>query len=151
MGQDHPYKITLHENKLENATENQKRAMRLIEEHWPTTFTELEEIGKEKGYSHNESYYRKYYYQFFGPEDDKYGRTFDEIQEIYGDISVYDEHRYKLDESASDTLGGDTAEVDKIAISERESELIDRAMNFAFKKGMEAGQRIERAESKASK
>ena len=144
MGQEHPYEVALCEDELEGATDNQIRAMRLVDENLGEPFTKIAEIGKGKGYSHNESYYRKNYYKFFGPADDKYGRTFEEIKDVYDDISIYDKHRYKFDEDNVEDING-IDDGSKIAISEREEQMLNIALTNAFDAGVKAGRRIERA------
>lgn len=153
MGEDRQSKfgdVVLHEDKLEDATDKQKAAMRLIDENWPTTFTAAAETGGDKGISDNESYYRKYFHEYFGPRDDKLGRTWDEIKDVYGSVSSYREHRYELDDIENETEspavndGGMQQLLSEYGDQKNKETILDMALDWAYERGVERGRELER-------
>lgn len=133
-----PEDVNKFDERLENATEKQKDAADDIDAHptWP--FNKHEEEG-----DHSASHYRDVYYQFFGPGDDKFERTFQEIKDKYGSISAYYDNRYELDgtqqQNFSEINARDLMAGQEIQVSDEMREILEIGLKVGFEQGYNIG------------
>ncbi|SIS00200.1 hypothetical protein SAMN05421858_5104 [Haladaptatus litoreus] len=153
-----PSEIELLEDLIdEDTTDPQKEAIRVIDENPEMAFSKMPEVGaKEYGTkTYTDSHYSDVYYKFFGPVDDRMGRSFREIKNRYGTLKNYYENRYDLDDIVEQNSEGEKTEQlsldasallsgERTELSDKEYDLLKMGIKIGFEQGVERGVELER-------
>lgn len=136
------------------ATDKQKDVIDVIDDNPEMAFQDMAEIGPGKYGTgdYTGSHYSDVFYKYFGPADDKFCRSFQEVKERYGTLKNYYENRYELDDMADTSRNESTQQVPLNAnelLSEERIELsgeVYDAIKLGIKIGFEQGYEIGREE-----